>query len=198
MGIILHEFIEQGDGLAVCLLRFSILTELLSDLADPRIRPCSLVSSFWSVRVRGGELLVEDHRFLEKLTIRFVDLGLLGQLFLYHSQVNLVQRLHGQTEVTFRPHALAKGPVLIGIYKSSCQASKAMFPFLQRLADRYGDKGLSVFGIAQDSANITRSFARRLDLTFPILVEGRVRWPAEGLRGRGRRSPSGAASPGPS
>jgi len=68
--------------------------------------------------------------------------------------------------------ALKQGPVLIGLYKSSCQASKAMFPFLQRLADRYGDKGLSVFGVAQDSANITRSFARRLDLTFPILVEG--------------------------
>lgn len=68
--------------------------------------------------------------------------------------------------------ALARGPVLIGMYKSSCQASKAMFPFLQRLADRYGDRGLSVFGVAQDSANITRSFARRLDLSFPILVEG--------------------------
>lgn len=68
--------------------------------------------------------------------------------------------------------ALARGPVLIGIYKSSCQASKTMFPFLQRLADLYGADGLSVFGVAQDSDNITRSFARRLDLTIPILVEG--------------------------
>lgn len=69
-------------------------------------------------------------------------------------------------------YALARGPVLIGIYKSSCQASKTMFPFLQRLADLYGADGLSVFGVAQDSDNITRSFARRLDLTIPILVEG--------------------------
>jgi peroxiredoxin len=68
--------------------------------------------------------------------------------------------------------ALRRGPVLLGVYKSSCQASKTMFPFLQRLADRYGPDGLSVFGVAQDSANITRSFARRLDLSLPILIEG--------------------------
>lgn len=68
--------------------------------------------------------------------------------------------------------ALATGPVLLGVYKSSCQASKTMFPFLQRMADVYGSDGLSVFGVAQDSDNITRSFARRLDLSIPILVEG--------------------------
>ena len=68
--------------------------------------------------------------------------------------------------------ALARGPVVLGLYKSSCQASKTMFPFLQRLADQYGSEGLQVFGVAQDSANITRSFARRLDLTMPILIEG--------------------------
>ena len=68
--------------------------------------------------------------------------------------------------------ALAEGPVLLGIYKSSCQASKTIFPFLERLHRRYAGNGLNVFGVAQDSANITRSFARRLGLTFPILVEG--------------------------
>lgn len=67
---------------------------------------------------------------------------------------------------------LASGPLLLGIYKSSCQASKTAFPYLQRLADRYGASGLTVYGVAQDSANITRSFARRLDLTMPILIEG--------------------------
>lgn len=68
--------------------------------------------------------------------------------------------------------ALAHGPVLLGVYKSSCQASKTMFPFLQRLEDIYGPDGLSVFGVAQDSDNITRSFARRLELSMPILIEG--------------------------
>ncbi len=68
--------------------------------------------------------------------------------------------------------ALAGGPLILGVYKSSCQASKTAFPFLQRLADRYGEAGLTVYGIAQDSANVTRSFGRRLDLSIPILIEG--------------------------
>jgi peroxiredoxin len=67
---------------------------------------------------------------------------------------------------------LERGPLLLGIYKSSCASSKQMFPFLERLRERYGDAGLTVLGVAQDSPNITRSFARRYGLTFPILVEG--------------------------
>ena len=67
--------------------------------------------------------------------------------------------------------ALAAGPVVLGIYKSSCQASKTMFPFLERLHQRFAANGLTVLGVAQDSATVTRSFARRLDLSFPILIE---------------------------
>ncbi|MEJ7763173.1 MAG: TlpA disulfide reductase family protein [Thermomicrobiales bacterium] len=67
--------------------------------------------------------------------------------------------------------ALADGPVLLGLYKSSCAASKTMFPFLQRLHERYGPRGLRVLGLSQDSENITRSFARRSGLTFPILLD---------------------------
>ena len=67
--------------------------------------------------------------------------------------------------------ALARGPVLLAIYKSSCQASKTMFPFLERLHQRYADAPLGVYGLAQDSANITASFARRSGVTFPMLVE---------------------------
>jgi peroxiredoxin len=67
---------------------------------------------------------------------------------------------------------LADGPILIGIYKSSCASSKQMFPFLERLHRRYAGGPLRVLGVSQDSANITRSFARRYDISFPILVEG--------------------------
>ena len=67
---------------------------------------------------------------------------------------------------------LQSGPLLIGIYKSSCASSKQMFPFLERLHQRYAANGLHVIGISQDSENITRSFARRYGITFPILVEG--------------------------
>ncbi len=67
---------------------------------------------------------------------------------------------------------LSGQPAVLGIYKSSCQASKTMFPFLERVRERYADADLVVLGVSQDSANITRSFARRLGLTFPILIEG--------------------------
>jgi peroxiredoxin len=68
--------------------------------------------------------------------------------------------------------ALARGPVVLGIYKSSCQASKVLFPFLERLHQRHAESWLTVLGVSQDSANITRSFARRYGITFPLLVEG--------------------------
>lgn len=68
--------------------------------------------------------------------------------------------------------ALASGPVVVGLYKSSCKASKEMFPMLQRLSERLSGSGISFFGVSQDSPNITKSFARRTGVTFPILVEG--------------------------
>jgi peroxiredoxin len=68
--------------------------------------------------------------------------------------------------------AVADGPMLLGIYKSSCASSKQMFPFLERLNERYRGDGLKVLGISQDSANITRSFARRYGITFPLVLEG--------------------------
>jgi peroxiredoxin len=70
-------------------------------------------------------------------------------------------------------HALQAGPLLIAIYKSSCGASKAMMPILNRFVDRYGIFGLQVFGVAQDSPNVTRSFIRRSGgLDYPVLIEG--------------------------
>lgn len=67
---------------------------------------------------------------------------------------------------------LQSGPLLIGIYKSSCASSKQMFPFLERLNERHRGDGLTVLGVSQDSANITRSFARRYEITFPLVLEG--------------------------
>lgn len=69
--------------------------------------------------------------------------------------------------------ALQSGPLLLGIYKSSCGASKAMMPMLNRFVDRYAIFGLQVFGVAQDSANVTRSFIRRSGgFDYPVLIEG--------------------------
>lgn len=67
--------------------------------------------------------------------------------------------------------ALQRGPVLIGIYKSSCGASKVCFPFLEKIYQAYPQDHLTVWGIAQDSPNVSRSFARRTGVTFPILID---------------------------
>lgn len=65
--------------------------------------------------------------------------------------------------------ALQRGPVLLGIYKSSCEASKTAFPFLEKFDRAYPE--LTVWGIAQDSPNVTRSFARRTGVTFSMLID---------------------------
>jgi peroxiredoxin len=68
--------------------------------------------------------------------------------------------------------ALETGPVLLGIYKSSCAASKVMMPMLQRIHALHLENGLTTYGVSQDSANITRSFARRYGLSIPLLLDG--------------------------
>ncbi|HEX7103563.1 MAG TPA: TlpA disulfide reductase family protein [Nitrolancea sp.] len=65
--------------------------------------------------------------------------------------------------------ALERGPLLIGIYKSSCEASKTTFPFLEKLHHAY--PALTIWGVAQDSPNVTRSFARRSGVSFPMLID---------------------------
>jgi peroxiredoxin len=68
--------------------------------------------------------------------------------------------------------ALKKGPALIGIYKSSCEASKTMFRMLEQIRLTHPADRLTVWGVAQDSPNVTRSFIRRIGITFPMLIEG--------------------------
>jgi peroxiredoxin len=68
--------------------------------------------------------------------------------------------------------ALQRGPVILGIYKSSCEASKTMFRMLEQIRNAYPTEKLTVWGVAQDSPNVTRSFIRRVGVSFPILVEG--------------------------
>jgi peroxiredoxin len=43
---------------------------------------------------------------------------------------------------------------------------------LEQIRQSYPEDKLTVYGVAQDSPNVTRSFIRRIGVTFPILVEG--------------------------
>lgn len=75
------------------------------------------------------------------------------------------ERMHSLAE------ALQQGPVLLGIYKCSCEASKTAFLFLEKIYRYYPSERLTVWGIAQDSSNVTRSFMRRTGVTFPVLID---------------------------
>ena len=67
--------------------------------------------------------------------------------------------------------ALQRGPVVLAIYKASCQASKTAMPLLERIFRAYPHERLTVWGVAQDSANVTRSFMRRYGISFPVLLD---------------------------
>lgn len=67
---------------------------------------------------------------------------------------------------------LRTGPVLVGLYKSSCRASKLTLPVLQKMYETYPADRIAIWGLALDSANITASFARRYALSLPLLIDG--------------------------
>lgn len=66
--------------------------------------------------------------------------------------------------------ALAKGPVVVAFYKSSCPVCQFTFPFLERLHKAYSDSA-AVWGVSQDDARGTKEFYQEYGLTFPALVD---------------------------
>jgi thiol-disulfide isomerase/thioredoxin len=76
--------------------------------------------------------------------------------------------LDGQ-EQTFPSDGAGRLTLLIFL-KTSCGSCKTAFPFVQRLAARYG-RDLTVWGISQSDATKTRQFAERYGCTFPFLLD---------------------------
>jgi peroxiredoxin len=70
--------------------------------------------------------------------------------------------------------ALERGPVLVAFFKVSCPTCQYAFPFLERLYQQFrhaGTEGATVWGIAQDPAAHAEEFARKLGVTFPVLID---------------------------
>lgn len=62
---------------------------------------------------------------------------------------------------------LARGPVLLALYKISCPVCQFTFPFVERIA-----KGsLQVIGISQDDERGTAKFQNNFSLTMPMLLD---------------------------
>lgn len=66
----------------------------------------------------------------------------------------------------------ARGPVMLAFYKGACPTCQMTFPFIERLFEGFGPRvHPAIWGISQDEAEETRSFARRFGLRFPVLVD---------------------------
>lgn len=64
-----------------------------------------------------------------------------------------------------------RGPVVLAFFKISCPVCQFTFPFLQRMADRFTNKGISIVGISQDDASSTKEFNEEYGVKFLTLVD---------------------------
>jgi peroxiredoxin len=67
--------------------------------------------------------------------------------------------------------ARRSGPLLYVLYKKSCPTCQYALPYLERLHRQYSARGLTVWGVAQESREDAAAFAREYGLTFPQLVD---------------------------
>lgn len=63
------------------------------------------------------------------------------------------------------------GPVVVAFFKISCPVCQFTFPYLQRIADRFAGKGVSVIGVSQDDARDTKEFNQEYGLKFPTVMD---------------------------
>ncbi|MFN8221831.1 MAG: redoxin domain-containing protein [Gaiellales bacterium] len=65
-------------------------------------------------------------------------------------------------------------PVIVNFWASWCVPCKDEAPFLQRVYERYRNKGLVVLGVdAQDFRKDARGFMGRFGLTYPVVYDGK-------------------------
>jgi peroxiredoxin len=66
---------------------------------------------------------------------------------------------------------VAKGPVVVAFFKTTCPVCQLALPFLDRLHRGQGAPGISIFGISQDDSASTREFTEEFGVTFPMLFD---------------------------
>jgi peroxiredoxin len=66
---------------------------------------------------------------------------------------------------------LSRGPVVLAFFKISCPVCQFTFPFVQRIAERFAGKNVSVIGVSQDDELDTKDFNTEYGITFPTLLD---------------------------
>jgi len=70
------------------------------------------------------------------------------------------------------PDRAAKGLTLVVFYKNTCPTCRLAMPLLERLHRQVAPAGGRVVAVSQDGMEGAASFARELDLTMPVMVDG--------------------------
>jgi peroxiredoxin len=61
--------------------------------------------------------------------------------------------------------------VIAAFFKISCPVCQYALPFLERIYNNLGNKGVTIIGISQDNQRDTNAFMKEFGITFPILLE---------------------------
>jgi peroxiredoxin len=78
---------------------------------------------------------------------------------------------------------LTHGVVVLAFFKVSCPTCQYAFPFFERLWKAYGESGVSLVGISQNSAKETAAFVKEFGVTFPVLLDEQDTYPVSNAYG---------------
>lgn len=78
---------------------------------------------------------------------------------------------------------LARGPVVLAFFKAACPTCQYAFPFLERLEQAYGHKGIQIIGVSQNDPKQTAAFTKEFGVTFPVLLEDTDNYPVSNAYG---------------
>ena len=67
--------------------------------------------------------------------------------------------------------ALARGPLVLVFFKTTCGTCDLAFPYINRLTEAYRDDGWSLWAVAQDPPADARRYASALHITYPVLPD---------------------------
>jgi peroxiredoxin len=68
--------------------------------------------------------------------------------------------------------ALARGPVALVFYKSSCPTCQFTFPYIQKIFEQANtNAGWTLWAISEDDPDETREFIRQHGLAFEVLID---------------------------
>jgi peroxiredoxin len=78
---------------------------------------------------------------------------------------------------------LARGPVVLVLFKVSCPTCQYALPFYERLYKAYGQKGVTLVGISQNNSKDTAAFNKEFGITFPVLLDDTNSYPVSNAYG---------------